>query len=144
MMRPFAMKPSLLGVGASGRRPRSASRQRPSPRISLHIEQIVLDGFGAANSGRIRDALQQSLTASLRDSGQRTGRPFFEHDVQFEKAGSALDLRPGANSREIGECLGKAVAQALQRTSRQTQSRSGHLAGDLTRHDISRQSRERR
>jgi hypothetical protein len=143
-MRPFSMNPSLLGVGASGRRPRSASRQRPSPRLSLHIEEIVIDGFGGANSGRIRDALQQSLASSLRESGQRGGKPLFERDAHLEKAGSALDLRPGANSQEIGERLGKAVAQAVQRTGRQTQSNSEHLAGGVTRHDVSRQNRERR
>jgi hypothetical protein len=143
-MRPFAMNPSLLSVAASGRRPRVASRQPQSPRLSLHIEEIVLDGFGGVNTGRIRDALEHSLASSLRDNGQRAGRPLFERDAHLEKAGSALSLRPGDNSHEIGERLGKAVAQALQRTGSQTASGSGQLARGVTRHDVSRQSRERR
>jgi hypothetical protein len=105
------MRPSLLSIDA----PRTRRRVSPiqGPRLSLDLREVVLHGFERANRDQIRNALQQSLTASL-----QRGAPPFAGDVNLSRTNARLDVRPGAPSSDIGAQIAGALAQALERAAR--------------------------
>jgi hypothetical protein len=97
------MRPSLLGINAPRTRRQAIHPQRPAQRISLHIDEVVLDGFERVKGGPIHDALRQSLTSTL-------------------QGGAQFALRAGADAQQIGAVIGKTLnrtlTQALQSKGR--------------------------
>ena len=75
--------------------------------IELHIEEIVLDGFPAADRRRIAEALAEELDRLLRTEGlpawaNGAGEtPFLD--------GGALLLDPGARAEDVVDRLARAI-----------------------------------
>ena len=81
--------------------------------ISIHIDELVLEGFGHADRDRVAEALASELSRLLME------RPIApnilaEHSVARIDAGSfAMD--PGASSAQIGAAIAGAVLGGLSR-----------------------------
>lgn len=110
------MRPSLLGINAPRTRRQAIHPQRPAQRISLHIDEVVLDGFERVKGGPIHDALRQSLTSTLQGGAQ------FARGVNLERVEGTHGLRAGADAQQIGAVIGKTLnrtlTQALQSKGR--------------------------
>lgn len=81
------------------------------PRIELHIDELVLDGFAGLDGGAVEQALAESLTRLLAQQG-----------VPASLAGGvslpgldagAVELPSGLDSRDMGQRLGNVLYRGM-------------------------------
>lgn len=79
-------------------------------RITVHIEELNLDGFAPADRYRILDAVVAELERLVADSPASFGR-----DAAVERIdGGAFDLRSGSGPRDVGEGIARGVHGGLK------------------------------
>lgn len=87
-------------------------RARPAARIEIHIDELVLDGFGSGDRHRIGEAVEHELNRVLSQRG--AGWPDARTSTVTRVDGGSFTMpatgHPNAVGREIGGAVGKAVA----------------------------------
>ncbi|MEA3335576.1 MAG: hypothetical protein U9R25_06665 [Chloroflexota bacterium] len=93
-----------------------ASRGLKTPavpdRVSVHIEELILHGFPAADRMRIGRAVERQLARLLAD-GQMPGN-FTGHEKISALDGGSFATSPGIRPEQIGSQIAGSVVQALQ------------------------------
>ncbi len=77
------------------------------PRLEIHIEELVLEGFAPGDRHRIGEAIQHELTrlfAQTPVSGKITA-----HDGAARVDAGAFTAKPGSSPAEIGAAVARAV-----------------------------------
>jgi hypothetical protein len=80
--------------------------------IELHIEELVLHGFGNHNAYQIGSAIEQEITRLLQERGLPAG--FYGNiDVEHLNAGK-FSMQPEAKARSVGSNIAHSVYKGLQ------------------------------
>lgn len=81
------------------------------PDVTVHIEELVLHGFDAADRHRIGDAVQRELARLLAERGLGSATPAAR---PFASTGN-VTLRRDAPARAVGSNVARAVFGVLRR-----------------------------
>lgn len=80
--------------------------------IELHIEELVLHGFGNHNAYRIGSAIEQEITRLLQERGLPAA--FYSNsDVEHLNAGK-FNMQPNAKAAMVGNNIANSVYKGLQ------------------------------
>ncbi len=83
------------------------------PRLELHIEELVLEGFSPGDRFRIGEALQMELTRLLEERGVPGS---FASGGEIDKInGGSFEVAPGSRAEKIGAKVARAVYGGLKR-----------------------------
>ncbi len=81
--------------------------------IDLQIDELVLNGFAAADGQAIGDAVQRELARLLVEQGVPSA---LTRNVEFETlTASANDVRSGANADTTGASLAQAIYRGCEK-----------------------------
>jgi hypothetical protein len=80
-------------------------------RVRLHIGELVLDGFPAADRYRIADALEHELARLLAE--ESTPAALTEGRGAAELDAGAFTVAPGSGPEAIGSQIGRAIYRRL-------------------------------
>jgi len=81
------------------------------PRIELHIEELVLEGFEPADRHRIGDAVERELARLFGAQGLPT---HFAESIEVERIdGGAFQVGRGARAEAIGAQVSRVVFDRL-------------------------------
>ncbi len=83
------------------------------PRLELHIEELVLEGFSQGDKHRIGEALQMELTRLLEERGV-PGSLSSSQVIEALKGGS-FQVASGSGAEKIGAQAARAVYGGLKR-----------------------------
>jgi hypothetical protein len=86
-----------------------------APRVEVHIDELVLDGFERNHALRIGDALPTALARLLEERGAPSNLAQ-SGDVE-EVDGGTIRLAPGMRPEHIGERVGVSVYEGLRRSN---------------------------
>jgi hypothetical protein len=82
-------------------------------RVVVHIDQLVLRGFGDTDAAGVGAALQGELGRMLADRGAGSRLASLGH-VASLNAGK-VRLKPDARPRQLGISTGRAIAKGMSR-----------------------------
>lgn len=83
--------------------------------VSIHIEELVLEGFAPSSRYPIAEALQGELTRQLEARGISFG---LQHNTEFEAVPTrSVRIAPGSKPESIGSKLGQAVYGGIGKLS---------------------------
>lgn len=83
------------------------------PRIELHIEELVLEGFSPRDRHRIGEAVEAELTRLLEERGV-PGSIKSGGEIESINGGS-FEVAPGSRAEKVGSQVAKAVYGGLRR-----------------------------
>jgi hypothetical protein len=106
------MQPSLLSIHAPKSRRQAAAECR-GPAASLCIDELALHGLETQNRELDRDQLGEVLRQALATSLPREAVGGMQ-SASLGEVNGVLELKPHARPAEIGEALGRTLAQILK------------------------------
>ncbi len=77
-----------------------------TPNIELHIEELVLHGFGAPSAYQIGEAVQQEITRLLQAQGLPAA---FAGEHTVERLAGSYHAAPGAGAAAVGAQIAQSV-----------------------------------
>jgi hypothetical protein len=87
---------------------------RQSPRIEVHIEELVLHGFAAGDRFAIGDAVERELGRLFADGGLDGLAGTQRRPVRMpQDDGGVFHIEPGAKPQSIGSGVAQAVHRKL-------------------------------
>lgn len=99
---------------SSGMRNRKPTDATPAS-VSIHIEELVLDGFAHGDRYYIGEALQSELARLLEKRGISLGQ---QHNTEVEEVTTGpVRIAPGSKPEFIGSKLGQAVYGGIGKLS---------------------------